>query len=93
MVLDSGLVAGAEAFEQSVASGERGNLRNFCINKKNSVMDTDEKETWEFLQVLFEEDARRQLLAHLGLQSAPSEVCHSTQGHSSPGFDFLNGLW
>ena len=64
-------IARSEKFEQTVSSGDKALLREFCISNKENVEDPDDKETWSFLRVLFEEDARRQLQAHLGFSSEP----------------------
>ena len=51
--------------EQAVAAGDKGALKSFCSNKAQGCDDDVEKEVWTFLGVLFEDDARRQLLSHL----------------------------
>jgi hypothetical protein len=61
----------------AVAGGDRGTIKEFCAQKAAaaaSVHANDEVETWTFLGVMFEEDARRQLLSKLGF----SEVLAGT---------------
>lgn len=48
-------------------------VQDFCSRKASSAAaagSTEESETWTFMGVLFEEDARRQLLAKLGFSEA-----------------------
>mmetsp|Transcript_24380 Transcript_24380/g.43410 ORF Transcript_24380/g.43410 Transcript_24380/m.43410 type:complete len:1160 (-) Transcript_24380:43-3522(-) len=73
VVTDTDIIARSEAFEQSIQGGDKGALREFCVNKEITAPETDDKETWSFLRILFEEDARRQLLAHLGFETAPKQ--------------------
>mmetsp|Transcript_32134 Transcript_32134/g.91150 ORF Transcript_32134/g.91150 Transcript_32134/m.91150 type:complete len:1157 (-) Transcript_32134:57-3527(-) len=79
VVTNSGLVERSLAFEQSLAGGDKASLRNFCTHKADlGGGDLSEKETWSFLRVLFEDDARRQLLTHLGFESKLAEVAAVT---------------
>ena len=53
----------------TVAGGDRSTLKEFCAQKAAAAAGAhanDEVETWTFLGVMFEEDARRQLLSKLG---------------------------
>lgn len=73
VVTDGDLVARSESFEQAIAGGDRSSLRCFCATKGAEAGATgsqDEAETWAFLSVLFEDDARRQLLGRLGFGDA-----------------------
>jgi protein transport protein SEC31 len=45
-------------------------LQDFCSRKAATAGSTEESETWTFMGVLFEDDARRQLLAKLGFSEA-----------------------
>ena len=80
-------ISRSERFEQTVSSGDKTLLREFCSSNKESVEGPDDKETWSFLGVLFEEDARRQLQAHLGFSTEPVmpflASCFSAQPRSS----------
>lgn len=59
----------SESFEQAIAGGDKNALKQFCDSKAGDTSG-DEAETWSFLSVLFEEDARRQLLNQLGFADA-----------------------
>ncbi len=63
------LVSRSESFEQAITGGDKNALKQFCDSKAGTVKG-DEAETWSFLGVLFEEDARRQLLNQLGFADA-----------------------
>jgi hypothetical protein len=69
LVTEPELVSRSESFEQAIAGGERSVLQQFCGAKAGEVAG-DEAETWSFLGVLFEDDARRQLLEKLGFADA-----------------------
>ncbi|KAI8473947.1 MAG: hypothetical protein J3K34DRAFT_161809 [Monoraphidium minutum] len=70
VVTEGALVQHSELFESSIAGGDRGALRDFCATKAAAAQGTDEAETWTFMGVLFEDDARRQLLQKLGFADA-----------------------
>ncbi|MQM06063.1 hypothetical protein Taro_038881 [Colocasia esculenta] len=59
LVTESSLVSRSTEFEAAIQNGERASLR---------TLSGDDKETWGFLKVMFEDDgtARTKLLAHLG---------------------------
>jgi hypothetical protein len=44
--------------------------QDFCSRKAAAAGSPEESETWTFMGVLFEDDARRQLLAKLGFSEA-----------------------
>ncbi|CAH1440570.1 unnamed protein product [Lactuca virosa] len=58
-----------------MSSGERPLLRQLCDKKSQESESEDDRETWGFLKVMFEEDgtARTKLLNHLGF-TLPSET-------------------
>jgi len=69
VVTEQNLVTHSEAFETALAGGDRSTLKEFCAQKAAAAAGAhanDEVETWTFLGVMFEEDARRQLLSKLG---------------------------
>lgn len=72
---NSGLVERSAIFEASIAGGDKAALRDFCTEKAANLEGTSEQETWSFLKVLFEDDARRQLLSLLGFEKHSPEVC------------------
>nr|GMD36612.1 protein transport protein SEC31 homolog B [Ipomoea batatas] len=74
VVTEHGLVSRSSDFETMIQDGERSQLRLLCEKKSQDLESNDEKETWGFLKVMFEEDgaARTKLLSHLGF-SLPVE--------------------
>lgn len=73
VITEQGLVQHSESFESAIAGGDRTTLQSFCGQKATAALSrglADEAETWTFLSVLFEEDARRQLLAKLGFEDS-----------------------
>ncbi|GAA0155673.1 vesicle coat protein [Lithospermum erythrorhizon] len=74
LVTEDGLVSRSTDFENAMKNGERSSLRLFCEKKSKESESEDERETWDFLKVMFEDDgtARTKLLSHLGF-SVPLE--------------------
>lgn len=73
VVTEQQLVEHSEAFENAIVGRDRAALQDFCSRKAAVAAaggSTEESETWTFMGVLFEEDARRQLLAKLGFSDA-----------------------
>lgn len=58
----------SSAFEAAVAGGDKPTMKSFCETKAAAAGNDGEKETWNFLTVLFEDDARTKLLTHLDFQ-------------------------
>ncbi|XP_023767336.1 protein transport protein SEC31 homolog B [Lactuca sativa] len=94
LVTEHSLVSTSSEFEAAMSSGERPLLRQLCDKKSQESESEDDKETWGFLKVMFEEDgtARTKLLNHLGftlpsetqnneLQNNPSESEDITTSH------------
>ncbi|ORX90873.1 WD40 repeat-like protein [Basidiobolus meristosporus CBS 931.73] len=48
---------------------ESGNIQEFC-EKRSQTMNQNEQENWKILRILFESDARDQLVKHLGFEKA-----------------------
>lgn len=71
---DEALVAASTEFEAAAATGDKAGLRNFCSVKGAAAGEPVEAEVWEFLRVLFEDDARRQLLTHLDFEPEDLEA-------------------
>ncbi|CAA6671881.1 unnamed protein product [Spirodela intermedia] len=105
LVTESSLVSRSTDFVAAIENGEKGSLRVLCEQKSLKSQFEDEKETWSFLKVMFEDDgtARTKLLAHLGFSVAsesqdgdtlgmetPVEAPHIGTGDGGP-FDFDNG--
>ncbi|KAL8171502.1 hypothetical protein V2J09_023306 [Rumex salicifolius] len=74
VVMDDSLVSRSTEFQAAIQNGERASLRTVCEKKEQESESEDDKETWGFLKVMFEDDgtARSKLLTHLGF-SAPDE--------------------
>lgn len=60
---DKAFVDASRRFEQAMAS--KG-FREFCQQKEAKAVDSHERKVWQFMQIIFEKNARNQLLAHLG---------------------------
>ncbi|XP_058107910.1 protein transport protein SEC31 homolog B isoform X2 [Magnolia sinica] len=74
IVTELGLVSRSTEFEAAVQNGEKSSLRILCDTKSQESKTEDDRETWGFLKVMFDDDgtARTKLLAHLGF-SVPTE--------------------
>ncbi|KAL4586251.1 hypothetical protein LXL04_010886 [Taraxacum kok-saghyz] len=68
LVTEHNLVSTSSEFEAAMRSGDRSTLRGLCDQKSQESESEDDKETWGFLKVMFEDDgtARTKLLHHLG---------------------------
>ncbi|XP_028760563.1 protein transport protein SEC31 homolog B [Neltuma alba] len=68
MVTEHSLVNRSSEFEAAIHNGERSLLRVLCDKKSQEAESDEERETWGFLKVMFEDDgtARTKLLAKLG---------------------------
>ena len=60
----------SQEFEGAVSSGGNDALKGFCDAKRGEASGGEDEETWGFLGILFEEDARRELLKHLDFGEA-----------------------
>ncbi|KAL2897575.1 Protein transport protein SEC31-like protein B [Bienertia sinuspersici] len=80
VVTEDSLVSRSSEFEAAIQNGERSSLRVLCERKSQESKSGDDKETWDFLKVMFEDDgtARSKLLEHLGF-SVPEEVKEPVQ--------------
>ncbi|OUZ99287.1 WD40 repeat [Macleaya cordata] len=68
LVTEDSLVSRSTEFEAAIQDGEKSSLRVLCDKKSQESKSEDDRETWGFLKVMFEDDgtARTKLLAHLG---------------------------
>ncbi|KAG1371097.1 protein transport protein SEC31 [Cocos nucifera] len=68
LVTEHSLVSRSTEFEAAIQNGEKTSLQALCDKKSQDSVSEDDKETWGFLKVMFEEEgtARTKLLAHLG---------------------------
>lgn len=60
---DAAFVAASRRFEEAMATQ---GFRGFCQEKEASAATAHERRVWQFMQVIFEKNARNHLLAHLG---------------------------
>jgi protein transport protein SEC31 len=62
--------AASQEFEGAVSAGGNDALKEFCDAKRSETAGGEDEETWGFLAILFEDDARRELLKHLDFGEA-----------------------
>jgi protein transport protein SEC31 len=63
---DASLVSYSRAFESAVATKD---FKSFCMSKAAAAKTQYDKSVWQFLQVIFTETAREQLLSYLGFDA------------------------
>ena len=61
-------------FAAGVSEGRRrgagqGTLKAFCEEKIATAADADAANEWQFMNILFESDARRRLMKHIGFSA------------------------
>ncbi|KAL8227828.1 hypothetical protein R6Q57_015412 [Mikania cordata] len=80
LATEHNLVTTSSEFDVAMRSGDRSTLRLLCDKKSQESESEEEKETWGFLKVMFEDDgtARTKLLNHLGF-TLPAEVNDDVQ--------------
>ncbi|CAH1416513.1 unnamed protein product [Lactuca virosa] len=80
LVTEHNLVNASSEFEAAMRSGDRSTLRVLCDQKSQESESEDDRETWGFLKVMFEDDgtARTKLLHHLGF-TLPVEATETVQ--------------
>ncbi|CAK9170533.1 unnamed protein product [Ilex paraguariensis] len=80
VLIEQSLVSCSSEFEAAIQNLERSSLRLLCNKKSQESESEDERETWGFLKVMFEDDgtARTKLLTHLGF-SLPAEGENAVQ--------------
>ncbi|KAL7158037.1 hypothetical protein ABFS83_02G116000 [Erythranthe nasuta] len=83
LVTEQGLMSRSSEFEAAIQNGDRSALRLLC-EKKSQEESEDERETWGFMKVMFNEEgtARSKLLSHLGF-SLPIEESDASQNDVS----------
>nr|GMD65329.1 protein transport protein SEC31 homolog B [Ipomoea batatas] len=84
VLTEHGLVNHSSDVVAAIQDGERSSLRLLCEKKSEESVTGDERETWGFLKVMFEDDgtARTKLLSHLGF-NLPVEEKDTTQDEIS----------
>ncbi|GLT39684.1 hypothetical protein SLA2020_138620 [Shorea laevis] len=90
LVTEESLVSRSSEFEAAIQNGERPSMRVLCEKKSKESESEDDRQTWGFLKVMFEDDgtARTKLLMHLGF-SLPTEEKDTTPEDLSQG---VNGV-
>jgi protein transport protein SEC31 len=93
LITEEGLVKRSTEFEEAIAGGERSSMRNFCESKASAAGSEEERETWSLLRILFEEEARGQLLlSHFGFSVKPTQngEIGPLEDNTVVGEEFLN---
>ncbi|RLN35479.1 hypothetical protein C2845_PM03G14960 [Panicum miliaceum] len=92
LVIEQSLVSRSTEFEAAIQNGDRSSLRALCEKKSEESLSDEERETWGFLRVMFEEGdvARTKLLAHLGFEPPQAPTVDSTDELSQTLADTLN---
>ncbi|XP_012065636.2 protein transport protein SEC31 homolog B [Jatropha curcas] len=90
LVTEHSLVHRSSEFEAAIQNGEKSSLKAICEKKSEEAESEDDRETWGFLKVMFEEDgtARTKMLTHLGF-SVPVEEKEAVQGDISQQIDAI----
>ncbi|OAY39931.1 protein transport protein SEC31 homolog B [Manihot esculenta] len=88
LVTEHSLVSRSSEFDAAIQNGEKSSLKALCEKKSQESESEDERETWGFLKVMFEEDgtARTKMLTHLGF-SVPVEEKDDVQNDISQQID------
>lgn len=75
LVTEHGLISRSSEFDAAVQNGDRSALKLLCEKKSQESESEEERETWGFMKVMFNEDgtARSKLLSHLGFSLPPEE--------------------
>ncbi|ONM56748.1 Imidazole glycerol phosphate synthase hisHF chloroplastic, partial [Zea mays] len=93
LVIEQSLVSQSTEFEAAIQNDDKSSLRALCEkNTKNLCRSDEERETWGFLRVMFEDGdfARTKLLAHLGFEPPQAPPASSTNELSQILADTLN---
>ncbi|KAJ3683814.1 hypothetical protein LUZ60_014041 [Juncus effusus] len=91
LVTEQTLVSRSTEFETLMKHGEKSSLRDLCDKKSEESLSQEERETWGFLKVMFEEeDARTKLLSHLGFSLPESSTEDSTDDLTNTLSETLN---
>ncbi|ONM25780.1 Protein transport protein SEC31 homolog B [Zea mays] len=92
LVIEQSLVSRSTEFEAAIQNGDKSSLRALCEKKSQESLSDEERETWGFLRVMFEDGdfARTKLLAHLGFEPPQAPPASSTDELSQTLADTLN---
>ncbi|EPS70248.1 hypothetical protein M569_04512, partial [Genlisea aurea] len=80
LTMEHDLISRSSVFEAAVQNGDRSALKALCERKSQESESDEERETWAFMEVMFNEDgtARSKLLTHLGF-TLPAEESDNSQ--------------
>jgi len=92
LVIEQSLVSRSTEFEAAIQNGDKSSLRALCEKKSQESLSDEERETWGFLRVMFEDGdfARTKLLTHLGFEPPQEPPASSTDELSQTLADTLN---
>ncbi|XP_066398211.1 protein transport protein SEC31 homolog B-like isoform X2 [Miscanthus floridulus] len=92
LVIEQSLVSRSTEFEAAIQNGDKSSLRALCEKKSQESLSDEERETWGFLRVMFEDGdfARTKLLTHLGFEPPQAPPASSTDELSQTLADTLN---
>ncbi|XP_051146735.1 protein transport protein SEC31 homolog B-like [Andrographis paniculata] len=84
LVAEHGLFSQSSEFVKAIENGDRSALKLLCERKSQESESDEERETWGFMKVMFNEDgtARSTLLSYLGF-SLPAEDNSTSQNDAS----------
>ncbi|KAL3622566.1 hypothetical protein CASFOL_033977 [Castilleja foliolosa] len=84
LVTEHGLISRSYEFEAAIQNGDRSALKILCERKSQESESEEERETWGFMKVMFNEDgtARSKMLSHLGF-SLPAEESDTSKDEVS----------
>lgn len=76
LVTELSFVNRSTEFEAAIQNGDKASLRILCDRKSQESESEQDRETWGFLKVMFEDDgtARTKLVTHLGFRVNTDEV-------------------
>uniref|UniRef100_M8AXY9 Sec16 Sec23-binding domain-containing protein n=1 Tax=Aegilops tauschii TaxID=37682 RepID=M8AXY9_AEGTA len=92
LVIEQSLVSRSTEFEAAMQNRDKSALRALCEQKSQESLSEEEKETWSFLRVMFEDGdtARTKLLVHLGFNPPQEPTVNATDELSKSLADTLN---
>jgi protein transport protein SEC31 len=90
LLTEEGLVKRSSEFEEAIAGGDRTALKSYCESKVSAATSEDDRETWNFLKIMFDEEARKELLAHFGFSASTHEKVEEPEEESAVTEDLAN---
>ncbi|GER48620.1 transport protein SEC31 [Striga asiatica] len=91
LVTEQGLVSRSSEFEVAIKNGDRSTLKLLCERKSQESKSVEERETWGFLKLMFNEEgtSTSNILSHLGF-SQPAEENSTLNNEISKQMNALN---